>query len=72
MDIKAKLYDTKYIDNDLVAILQSKVTLTLDKAAYVGMCILDLIKLLMYKVHYHYIKISKVTTQDYYSLTLIA
>ena len=31
----------KIFDNDLVAIRNSKVTLTPDKSAYVGMCILD-------------------------------
>ena len=44
MDIKTKLYDTK----NLVAVPKSKVTLTLNKPAHVGMCRLDLIKLLMY------------------------
>ena len=47
----------KIFDNDLVAIRKSKVTLTLNKPAYVGMCILDLRKVLMYKFHYDYIKI---------------
>ena len=42
MEIRAKLYATKTFDNDLVAIPQSKETLTLKKPAYVGMCILDL------------------------------
>ena len=64
MDIKTKLYDTK----NLVAVPKSKVTLILNKPAHVGMCRLDLIKLLMYKVHYDYIKINMVVTQDYYSL----
>ena len=46
----------KIFDNDLVTIRKSKVTLTPNKPAYVGMCILDLSKLLMYKFHYDYIK----------------
>ena len=38
----------KIFGNDLVTIHKSKVTLTLNKPAYVGMCILDLSKILMY------------------------
>ena len=43
-------------DNDLVAIRKNKVTLTLNKPAYIGMCILELSKVLMYEFHYDYIK----------------
>ena len=46
----------KVFDNDLVAIRKSKITSTLNEPAYVGMCILDLSKALMYKFHYDYIK----------------
>ena len=46
----------KIYGNDLVAILKSKVTLTLNKLMYVGMCILELSSILMYKFHYDYIK----------------
>ena len=46
----------KVFDNDLVAICKNKVTLTLNKPAYVKMCILDLSKVLMYKLHYNNIK----------------
>ena len=46
----------KIIDNDLVAIRNNKVTLTLNKLAYIGMCILELTKELMYEFHYDYIK----------------
>ena len=46
----------KIFDNDLLAICKIKVTLTLNKQAYVSMCILDLIKVLIYKFHYDYIK----------------
>ena len=31
----------KILDNDLVAIGKNKVTLTLNKPAYIGMCILE-------------------------------
>ena len=37
----------KVFDNDLVAIRKNKSTLTLNKLAYVGMCLLDLSKVLM-------------------------
>ena len=46
----------KVFDNDLVAIRKSKITSTLNEPAYVGMCILDLSKALIYKFHYDYIK----------------
>ena len=42
----------KIYDNDLMAIRESKVTLTLNKPAYIGMCILEL----MYEFYYDYIK----------------
>ena len=42
----------KIFDNDLVAIRKNKVTLTLNKPAYIGMCILELSKVLMYEFHY--------------------
>ena len=50
--------DVRLVSNkkDLVAIRKSKVTLTLNKPAYVRMCILDLSRVLMYKFHYDYIK----------------
>ena len=46
----------KIFDNDIVTIRESKITLTLNKSACVGMCILDLSKLLTYKFHHDYIK----------------
>ena len=55
----------KIFDNNLVVIPKNKVPLTLNKSACIGMCILELSKLLMYKFHYDYIKINVVITQDY-------
>ena len=49
MNIKTKLYVAKIFDSDLVAIRKNKVILTLNKPAYVGICILDLSKVLMYE-----------------------
>ena len=54
IDIKRKLHSTKSIwqwfGND------HKTTLTLNKPAYVGMCILELNKVPMYGLHHDYIK----------------
>ena len=57
----------KIFDNDLVAIRKNKVTLTLKNPAYIGMCILELSKVLVYELHYDYIRKNLVTTQDYHS-----
>ena len=46
----------KIFNEDLVAVHKIKPTLTLNRPAYVGMCILDLSKTLMYDFHYNYIK----------------
>ena len=46
----------KIFDNNFVAILKSKFALKLCKIAYIGMCILELSKVLMYKFHYDYIR----------------
>ena len=46
----------KVFDNDLVPILKNKVTLKLNKSAYVEMCILDLTNVLIYEFRYDYIK----------------
>ena len=46
----------KIFGNDLVATRKNKVTLTLNKPAHIGMCILELNKVLMYEFHYAYIK----------------
>ena len=46
----------KIFDNNLVTIQKSKVALKLSKAAYIGISILELSKILMYKFYYEYIK----------------
>ena len=46
----------KVFDNNLVAICKSRITLTLHTPAYIGMCILYLSKVLMYKFRYDYIR----------------
>ena len=42
----------KIFDNDLAAICKSKVILTLNKPAYVGICILDLSKVLYWCTYF--------------------
>ena len=51
----------KIFENDLVAICKKKVTLSLNKPAYIYMCTLELITVL----------INMVTTENSYSQTLI-
>ena len=52
---KPNYMSQKVFDNNFVAIRKNKVTLTPSKPAYVGMCILDLSKVLVYQFHYDYI-----------------
>ena len=47
---------TKIFNESLVSVRKIKENLVLNKPAYVGMCILDLSKTLMYDFHYNYIK----------------
>ena len=56
MTSKPTYVSNKIFNNDLVAIHKIRETLTLDRPVYVGMCILDLGKTLMYDFHYNYIK----------------
>ena len=46
----------KIFRNSLVAIHKNKVTLMLNKPAYIGVCILELSKVLMHEFHYDYIR----------------
>ena len=46
----------KIFHENLVALHMKKKVLKLDKPSYVGMCILDLSKVLMYDFHYNFIK----------------
>ena len=50
------LVSSKIFNENLMAVHKIKETLTLNRPAYVGMCILDLSKTLMYDFHYNYIK----------------
>ena len=53
---KPTFVSSKIFNDNLVAVHKIKETLTLNRPAYVGMCILDLSKTLMYDFHYNYIK----------------
>ena len=50
---------------------KNKVTLTFNKPAYIGMCILELRKVLMYKVYYDYIKNEYGNSSRHYSQKLM-
>ena len=53
---KPTYVSSKIFNENLMAVHKVKETLTLNRLAYVGMCILDLSKTLMYNFHYGYIK----------------
>ena len=53
---KPTYVSSKIFNENLVAVHKIKEILILNRPAYVGMCILDLSKTLMYDFHYNYIK----------------
>ena len=53
---KPSYVSSKIFNENLMAVHKVKETLTLNRPAYLGMCILDLSKMLMYDFHYNYIK----------------
>ena len=53
---KPTFVSSKIFNENLMAVHKVKETLTLNRLAYVGMCILYLSKMLMYDFHYNYIK----------------
>ena len=53
---KPTYVSSKIFNENLVAVHKIKEPITLNKPAYVGMCILDLSKTLIYDFHYNYIK----------------
>ena len=55
---------SKIFNENLTALHKVKETLILNRLAYVGMCILDLSKTLMYDFHYNYVKRS-ITIEPY-------
>ena len=53
---KPTFVSSKIFNENLMAVYKVKETLTLNRSAYVGMCILNFSKMLMYDFHYKYIK----------------
>ena len=53
---KPTYISSKIFNENLVAVHKIKETLTLNRPTYLGMCILDLSKTLMYDFHYNYIR----------------
>ena len=53
---KPTYVSSKIFNENLVAVHKIKETLTMNRPAHIGMCILDLSKTLMYDFHYNYIK----------------
>ena len=52
---KPNFISQKIFDQNFIAVHCSKTVLTLNKPIYVGFCILELSKLLMYQFHYDYV-----------------
>ena len=53
---KPTCVSSKIFNEDLIAVHKIKETLLLNRPVYVGMCILDLSKTLMYEFHYKHVK----------------
>ena len=53
---KPTYVSSKIFNENLMAVHKVKETFTLNRLAYMGMCILDLSKMLMYDFHYNYIE----------------
>ena len=53
---KPTYVSSKIFNENLMAVHKIKEALTLNRPAYLGMCILDLSKTLMYDFHYNYVK----------------
>ena len=56
MAAKPSYISSKILNENLVPVHKIKETITLNRPAYVGVCILDLSKASMYDFHYNYIK----------------
>ena len=54
---KPNFKSRKIFNENLISVHMKKTSLTMNKPVYLGMCILDLSKTLMYDFHYNYIKL---------------
>ena len=58
LSAKPNFYHCNIFSEELVAVHMKKTKLFFNKPVYLGMCILDLSKTLMYDFHYNYIKLN--------------
>ena len=56
LSAKLNFYHCNIFSEELIAVHMKKMKLVFNKPVYLGMCILDLSKTLMYHFHYNYIK----------------
>ena len=63
---KPNFRSCKIFNENLVSVNMKKTSLTMDKPVYLGMCILDLSKVIMFDFHYNYINQNMETMQNYY------
>ena len=56
LSAKPNYKSCKIFNENLISVYMKKTSLTMNKPVYLGMCILDLSKTIMYDFHYNYIK----------------
>ena len=66
---KPSFISQKIFDKNFIAVHKIKTALILNKPIYVGFCILELIKLLMYKFHYDYVLNTFITAKSLFTDT---
>ena len=71
LSAKPNFYHRNIFSEDLVAVHMKKTKPVFKKPVYLGMCILDLSKTLMYDFHYNYIKRNTKIKLNFYLPILI-